>query len=227
MGEEQEFRRSRFAPLVQGLLKGLIRLAWRPKVSYVSDRARAEAFREPCVIVSNHIRGMDGAAILTMLPGVPVTALVARDMVEGSRLLRFMMRYLPCMTIDRRHVSLSWLRESRRLLREGRCIYLCPEGRCNFARVIRPFKPGFVTLAAMAGVRVVPIYHNGQYHFLFGKRWRMMVGEPVELTPPPEGLSEQEMQREAEDMRRRVQELELRLNGAVLRQPVDWEEAER
>ena len=42
-------------------------------------------------------------------------------------------------------------------------------------------------LAAMAGVPIVPIYHNGLYRFFIGRRWRMMIGEPITVTPPPEG----------------------------------------
>ena len=201
--------------LVQWLLRCVVWMAFRPKKHYASEAARQQAFQEPCVLVSNHIRGFDGAAIFTALPRLKVTGLVALDMVEGSRALRLMMHVLPCLTIDRQHPSLSWLRESRKLLKEGRSIYLCPEGRCNFSKAVRPFKPGFVTLAASAGVPVVPVYHNGEYHPVFGRRFRMMIGEPIRMTPPPEGLSAEEMDREAALVWAQVRQLELQLNGTV------------
>ena len=80
---------------------------------------------------------------------------------------------------------------------------------------MRPFKPGFVTLAASAGVKVLPIYHNGEYHYFFGKRFRMMIGEPITLTPPPEGLSEEVMQQECAQALPVMNELERQLNGYV------------
>ena len=54
---------------IRWTLMGLIRLAFRPKISYVSARARQEAFRSPMIMVSNHVRGMDGAALCTLFPG--------------------------------------------------------------------------------------------------------------------------------------------------------------
>ena len=204
-----------FSPLLQCLLKGLILLAFRPQKRFVSDKAKAEAFNGPCVLISNHVRGMDGGVIFTMLPGVKVTGLVAKDMTDNSPALRRFLALLPTMPIDRQNTSLSWLRESRRLLKGGESIYLCPEGKCNFDRVTQPFKSGCVLLAAMAGVPIVPIYHNGIYHYLFGKRWRMMVGEPITVTPPPEGLTEEELNRQAALLYRRVQELEIALTGEL------------
>ena len=198
--------------IFQGLLKGLVFILFRPRKTFVSEKAR-QALQEPCIIISNHIRGFDGAAILTLLPGKKITGLVAKDMVDKSRALRFFFPLLPLCAIDREHASLSWLRDSRKLLREGQSIYMCPEGRCNFARAVRPFKPGFALLAASAGVKVVPIYHNGEYHPFIGRRFRMLVGEPITVTPPPEGLSEAVLNREADAARAQVQALETRLIG--------------
>ena len=181
----------------------------------MSERAKQEAFREPCVLISNHVRGFDGAVIFTLLTGKKITALVAKDMLDASPALNAFISYLPCIPIDREHPSLAWLRESRQRLKKGESIYLCPEGRSNFAKVVRPFKPGFVTLASSAGVRVVPVYHNGEYHYFFGRRFRMLIGEPIEMTPPPEGLREEEMEREAAAVHDVMNDLELQLNGFV------------
>ena len=201
--------------LLQALLKGLIVLAFRPQKRFVSDKARAEAFAGPCVIVSNHVRGMDGAVIITLLRGQKITGLVAKDMIEGSRALKAFLSFLPTMPIDRENPSLSWLRDSRRILKGGEDIYLCPEGKCSFDRVTKPYKSGCVLLAAMAGVPIVPIYHNGLYRFFIGRRWRMMIGEPITVTPPPEGLNEEELEREADMIFRKTQELERAMTGTV------------
>ena len=36
-------------------------------------------------------------------------------------------------------------------------------------------------MAYMAKVPLLPVYHNGEYHYFFGKRFRCMVGEPFLL----------------------------------------------
>ena len=51
------------------------------------------------------------------------------------------------------------------------------------------FKPGFAMLAVMSGAKVVPVYNDGEYHKLFGRRLKLYVGEPVELTKEGKGLN--------------------------------------
>ena len=206
--------------LLRGVLRVLVVLAFRPKRCFVSEKARAEAFREPMVIISNHVRGMDGGVMQTLMPlNRRVYSLSAKDLMDKSPALRRFLGFCRIIPVDREHPSMSWLRDSRKLLRGGCHIYLCPEGYCHRDKAMRPFKPGFVTLAASAGVKVLPIYHNGEYHFFFGKRFRMMVGEPITLVSPPEGLRGEVMQQECREALQVMRELERRLNGFVKTAP--------
>jgi 1-acyl-sn-glycerol-3-phosphate acyltransferase len=120
---------------------------------------------------------------------------------------------VPSIPIDRHNVSLAWLREGRKRLREGHSIFLCPEGHCNEDRVITEFKPGFVTLASAEHVPVVPLYHNAEFNYFFGKRFRLIVGEPIHLSPPPEGLTDEFMRTEAARITGVVRALEKQLIG--------------
>lgn len=201
------------------VMRLLILLAFRPKKVYASETARRKALQSPCVIVSNHVRGMDGAVIQTLLPFQRVYSMSAKDLMDHSPALKWFLSFCFTIPVDREHVSLSWLREGRKRLKEGCHIFLFPEGYCNRARVVRPFKAGFVTLAASAGVKVLPIYHNGEYNYFFGKRFRMIIGEPVTLTPPPEGLTETEMARETAQLHAIMNDLERQLNGTVRTEP--------
>ena len=204
-----------FACIVRGILRALIVLAFRPKRIYASEKARQEAFRKPCIVFSNHVRGMDGAVILTMLPGHRIRGLVAKDWYEKSPLIHFFLRCLPLIPIDREHASLSWLRDSRRVLKDGGSVYICPEGQCNFNKVIRPFRPGFITLAAAADAELLPVYHNGEYHCFFGRRFRMIIGEPIRPAGSSGSLSAEEMAGEAEAARQVLRGLEMQLNGTI------------
>ena len=202
-----------------------IRLAFRPKITYASEKARQEAFREPQVIICDHVRGMDGAVVYSLFRHEKLTALSAKDILDQSPALKRFLSFLPVIEIDRQHPSMTWLRESRRLMREGHHIMIFPEGRCNKARWLRPFKPGCVLLAASAGARILPIWHNGSYHYFFGPRFRMIVGEPYTVTPPPEGLSAEALQRQADELYDIMHDLERQLSGTVSLAPVEKEEA--
>lgn len=204
-----------FGCIFRPVLKLLALILYRPKRVFASEKARREAFSEPMVIISNHVHGMDGAMIQTLMPFSRVYSITAKDLIERTKLYHWFLSHLRTIPVDRQNVTLSWLRESRKRLKEGYHIYICPEGDVNRAKVIRPFKSGFVTLAASTGAKVVPIYVNGEYHPLFGKRFKYIVGEPVAMTPPPEGLSEIEMAREADMMRDIILDLEKQLNGSI------------
>ena len=135
--------------LLQLLLRGLILLFFRPRVTWASPAAR-QALEKPCVLISNHVRGLDGAVIFTALHRRDLVGLVALDWYEKNPVLHFFLSCLPVLPVDRERPALGWLRESRRLLRDGKSIYLCPEGKCHRDKAIRPFKPGIATLAAAA-----------------------------------------------------------------------------
>jgi len=182
--------------LIRWLLMGLIRLAFRPKIYFVSEKARQEALRVPTVMVSNHIRGMDGAVICTLFPGKMIHGMSAKDFMDKP-CLGWLLRRLGCIPVDRQHITLDWLRNGRRILtRDGEHVYLCPEGKCNFQKQMQPFKPGAVTLASMANAPILPVYHNGEYNYFFGRRFRCMVGEPMELPRTQGGLDAEGLERE-------------------------------
>lgn len=194
---DQSSQHRLYSRILQGLTVMLIRICFRPKVIYASEEARQTAFSEPRVMIYNHVRGMDAAVIYSMLR-CPATALSAQDLVAQYPILRLLYKVFPMLRIDREHASLSWLRESRQLLRSGQHVMIAPEGKCSPKHELLPFKPGCVMLAAASGTKILPIYHNGEYHYLFGRRFRMIVGEPIAVTPAPDGLRPDEMNREAE-----------------------------
>lgn len=204
-----------FGCVFRPVLKFLCLIAFRPKRTYISEKAKQEAFKEPMIFISNHVHGMDGAVLQSLMPFSKVYSITAKDLIERTKLYGWFLSHLRTIPVDRENTSLSWLREGRKKLREGAHIYMCPEGRCNRARIVLPFKSGFVALAAASGAKVLPIYLNGEYNYFFGKRFRYIIGEPVTMTPPPEGLAEAEMTRQADMMRDKILELELALNGSV------------
>ena len=185
----------------------------RPKMTWASPKAKADFPKGPCVIISNHVRGEDSGPIETLLHRKHFYGMMAMDVMDGNKFLSWFLNYMPIIRIDRHNVSLSWLREGRKKLREGHSIYMCPEGHTNEDRVISEFKPGFVTLAALEKVPVVPLYHNGEFNYCHGERFRLIVGEPIHLTPPEEGLTDEFMRTEAARAEAAVRALEKQLIG--------------
>ena len=208
-----------FAAVVHGVLHAAVLLAFRPKVYYESDLAKEEAFREASVLVCNHVWTLDFAAIRIALSPTPIAAVIAQDMVDKYASLRWLLKYYDHIAINRSATTmdLTWLRESRACLKDGKSIFVCPEGQTNrkFGKVTQPFHASFLAVPAMTGALVVPVYHNGEYNWFHGKRFRMMVGEPIRLTPPPAGLTPQELDREAKQLFEKVCELEEKLTGSV------------
>ncbi len=70
-------------------------------------------------------------------------------------------------------------------------------------------------LAAASGTKILPIYHNGVYHPFIGPRFKMIIGEPVEVLPPPEGMSSDMLKQETEQLLHTMQDLERQLTGTV------------
>lgn len=199
--------------LMQWTLRIIIIPAFRPKMTFATPAAKANFPEGPCVIISNHVYGEDSGPIETMLHKKHFYGMMAIDVMDGSKFLSWFLPYMPVIRLDRQKVSMTWLREGRKKLREGHSIYMCPEGRCNEDKIITAFKPGFVALAASENVPVVPIYHNAEFNYFHGKRFRMIVGEPIHLTPPPEGLTDEVMRREAAEATEIVRALEKQLLG--------------
>ena len=202
-----------FAKTMQWTLRLLVYPAFRPKLIFSSPEAKANFPKGACVLISNHATMLDAGPIETLLHRKHFYGMQAADIIRDYKFIGWFLSFMPIIPIDRENVSLSWLREGRKLLRNGQSIFMCPEGRCNYDRVITDFKPGFVTLAALAKVPVVPLYHNGEYNYFHGKRFRLIVGEPIELTPPEDGLTDEFMRTEAARATEIVRGLEKQLIG--------------
>lgn len=199
--------------LMQWLVRFLCLICVRPRMTFSSPEAKANFPKGPCVLISNHVYGEDSGPIETRLHHKHFYGMMAIDVMDGNKFLHWFLSYMPIIRLDRRNVSMAWLREGRKKLREGHSIFMCPEGLCNVDKVISEFKPGFVALAATANVPVVPIYHNAEFNYFHGEPFRMIIGEPIHLTTPPEGLTDEFMRQEAARATEIVRALEKQLLG--------------
>lgn len=216
--------RNAFSQAMQWTLRLLVYPAFRPKLTFATPEAKKLFPQGPCVLISNHVTMLDAGPIETLLHKKHFYGMTAADIIRDYKFLGWFLSFVPAIPIDRQNISLSWLREGRKRLREGHSIYMCPEGRCNEDRVISDFKPGFVTLATLENVPVVPLYHNAEFNYFFGKRFRLIVGEPIHLAPPPEGLTDDFMRTEAAQATAIVRGLEKQLMGRHITRDIPSDE---
>jgi 1-acyl-sn-glycerol-3-phosphate acyltransferase len=104
--------------------------------------------------------------------------------------------------VNRFGLDTGWIKESIRVMKEGNSMIIFPEGHTSKTGEMDKFRPGFALLATMAGSEVVPIAIDGNYNFLFGKRLRVVVGEPMPLAKAEAGQrSSDHLQNQADNIR--------------------------
>ena len=87
---------------------------------------------------------------------------------------------------------------------------ICKTGKDG---VLNEFKSGFVMLALMTGAKIVPFATYGNYKLFFGRRQRMLVGEPTELSAEGKGMNPAYMEAESERFKNIVTDLVNTLKG--------------
>ncbi len=167
----------------------------------------------PVVVAANHRSWMDpvvlGAAFPRALTFLGAEDLLGERVSEGfvpwrgllwviGPLVRwFGMIPLRRTEVDPNAYTGAALRAALRVLREGRCLALFPEGGINRTQeALAPLRPGVILLSARARAPILPAW-------IFGTDRALPLGKVVprplpvgvrfgQLLPPPEGTSEAE-----------------------------------
>ena len=183
---------------------------YRPKYVYVNRKLQNKRLRTPCVIIANHTSSRDGPFLMSVLTGTPTTSMIAKEWYENKK-LNWLVEGYACIPVDRNGADISWLRQAIQQLKEGKSVIVFPEGFSNDSGKIAVFKPGFALLAHMAGVPILPICLDREYHAV-GKRKRVMIGEPQWLTPPESGATQEYFQAEADRFQRMIVQMQTKLD---------------
>jgi 1-acyl-sn-glycerol-3-phosphate acyltransferase len=86
--------------------------------------------------------------------------------------LRWLIRSLDAIPIDRTGANLMGLKEMLRRLKQGEMVLIFPEGNRTWDGEIGPLQPGFCALASRAKVPIVPAAMEGA--FQAWPRWRLL-----------------------------------------------------
>lgn len=109
---------------------------------------------------------------------------MAKKELFSIPVLASVVKFFGAFPIDRSTSDLGAVRATMSILKGGDALVIFPEGRRNKEFLPEKIKPGAVSIAAKAGVPLMPVYIKGKYR-LFGKT-ELFFGKPI----PPEKLRE-------------------------------------
>jgi 1-acyl-sn-glycerol-3-phosphate acyltransferase len=177
-------------------------IGFRPKVIYANPERKKMGFDKPVVFTCNHVSHKDGILIAVLLWKYRIHILSAKDQMEKSWIVGQVLSNNRAIPVNRFGLDTGWIKESIRVMKEGNNMIIFPEGHTSKTGEMDKFRPGFALLATMAGSEVVPIAIDGNYNFLFGKRLRVVVGEPMPLAKAEAGQrSSDHLQNQADNIR--------------------------
>ena len=177
-------------------------IGFRPKVIYANPERKKMGFDKPVVFTCNHVSHKDGIMIAVLLWKYRIHILSAKDQMEKSWIVGQVLSNNRAIPVNRFGLDTGWIKESIRVMKEGNSMIIFPEGHTSKTGEMDKFRPGFALLATMAGSEVVPIAIDGNYNFLFGKRLRVVVGEPMPLAKAEAGQrSSDHLQNQADKIR--------------------------
>ena len=173
-------------------------------ICYQSRKAKEEIEKGGVIFIGNHVGHNDGQMFYMLFKNSVL--IIAKDWAD-KKILKWLTSGGKFISVDRFGTDITWIRGASEHLRAGDNMIIFPEGHTSKTGVMDEFKPGFAMLAVMSGAKIVPVYNDGEYHKLFGKRLKLYVGEPMELTKEGKGLNAEYLAGECARFREAVEQL--------------------
>lgn len=130
------------------------------------------------VIAANHISNLDPPLLGVATPR-PVSYMAKKDLF-AIPVLGFVITHLYAFRVDREAGGTAALRAALRMLKEGRCVGIFPEGGRNVTGTNQE-KAGAAFLAAASGAPVVPAAIVGSRRLRLRGRVTVVFGEPLHV----------------------------------------------
>ena len=184
-------------------------VCYRPKVVWTDASVQTLRFKEPKIIIANHISTMDPIMLLSLI-FYNRNIVVAKDWYEMPKFHWILKRVkvIPC---DRYNMDTEWALLAKKELEAGRSVIIFPEGKCREDGLLNEFKSGFAFLAKSTRVPVVSIGHNGVYKF--GQRTTLVFGNE-EIIENKKGMpSSKYLAEKSEYFRQKIWKLKLQAEG--------------
>ena len=164
-------------------VKGLVHLLIRPKVEWKDKSLKKSLKGKPVVFVCNHTHHFDGVVISSVLSRYKPYMLVKKSWYDKSGTGSFI-RICRSIPVDFDTMDTNWYAQSEGAVENGYSMLIFPEGGIAREGKMLPFKPGAALLAAKKGLDIIPIASLGEYKILFGKRQKILIGNPIKSECP-------------------------------------------
>ena len=188
-------------------------LVFRTKVSYQNKNVQSRHIKGSAIIISNHTSVWDYGAFLFVFGSRTLRYQMA-ELLFKKKMLSWFLRSMGGIYVDRNSHDFSFMAKSEEVLEKGGVVGIFPESRLPKEGEERPlpFVPSAAYLALRSGVKIIPVYTNGEY--FSPKRARVVIGEPIDVSAMyDDDLAEKEnLQNITETLRNRVIDLGKTLN---------------
>ena len=176
-------KQSLVGKIFQILVTWTVYFLFRPKVIYADKTLKKRLKGKSVVFVANHTHHFDGAFGPAVMWRHKPYVLVKKSWCEkkGTGKCIMLCRSIP---IDLGEADAAWYEEAQDAVSRGYSLCGVPEGERARNKKITEFKPGAALLSAKTGTPIVPCAIWGPYDSVFGKRQRILVGEPIESRCP-------------------------------------------
>jgi len=142
-----------------------------------------------CVLAANHASHLDIPIVSTIT--LRHVAFVARDTLDESRFISFIMRETRAVLVKRGTADRRAIRAMVDHLAVGDCVAIYPEGTRTHDGKIGEWKGGAILAARMAKVPIVPVGLDGSYrllnrhmHFPRPAKLVVRIGDPIDSSLP-------------------------------------------
>ena len=167
----------------------LVHLIARAEISGVE---KIQSTQGPVIVVCNHLGRLDFVFALALANRDDLIIVIA-EKYRKSALMRWIVKQLDLLFLDRFEADLGTLREVLRRLQRGGFLVIAPEGTRSATEALLEGKPGAAFLAAKSGATVIPIGVTGTEDRLVRESLRklrrpeihIMVGEAFKVPPLP------------------------------------------
>jgi 1-acyl-sn-glycerol-3-phosphate acyltransferase len=187
----------RFAHFVVGLL---FRILFRYRVIGAEKIPRDGAL----VIAANHISNFDPPLLGIALPR-PVSYMAKKELF-ALPVLKTILPWLYAFPVDRDAGGTAALRSALRLLKEGRCVGIFPEGGRNVTGT-NDEKAGAAFLAAASGAPVIPAAIVGTRRLRPFARVTVVFGDPLHVVRNRQSKGD-DLEKGAAEIMQRIRTLE-------------------
>lgn len=156
------------------------------------------------IVAANHISNLDPPVLGIGMPR-PVSYMAKKELF-AMPILKQILPPLNAFPVDRKAGGTAAIRASLRMLKEGRCVGIFPEGGRNVTGTNEE-KAGAAFLAAAAGVPVVPAAIIGTRKLGFRREITVVFGEPLRIERNRESV-EGDLEKGAAEIMQRIRTLE-------------------